>query len=536
MQVASRLPNRSMHHYTYAQFYQRVQCLAERLTAAGLKRGDRVATLMWNNYAHLEAYFGIPVAGGVLHPLNLRLHPNEIAYIANHAEDRFLILDDALVPTYEKFKTQTKFERVFVVRHSGEALPAGYEDYDAWLQESSGVFQYPEIRENDGIAMCFTSGTTGNPKGVLYSHRALMLHSMTQGMVDSFAISRRDTIMVGSPLFHVNGWGLPFAAAMFGAKLVFPGPFMDAESLLDIMQSERVTFACAVPTVWLPVLAALEKEPGRWRLPADVRIGCGGTAPPQALIQGLDRHGIHIIHAWGMTETSPTASISPWRQKTAHHLGGSNGSATGATDSNHHEHDEHGSEARSKQGWALPFVEARIMTENGIAPRDGQVMGELEVRGPWVTKAYYNAPEIKDRWSADGWFRTGDVAVMEPDGCIRLVDRTKDLIKSGGEWISSVDLENALMSHPCVREAGVIAIPHPKWQERPLAVVILKEPGTATAEDLRSFLAGRFAKWQLPEDFVFVAELPHTSTGKLLKSGLRAKFTNWKWSTATLAE
>jgi len=511
-ELVSRKPDRSLHRYTYSDFYRRARLLAECLQNAGLERGDRVATLMWNHSRHYETYFGIPVTGGVLHPLNLRLHPNEIAYIVNHAQDRFLIVDDVLLPTLEKFKSQVRFERIFVVKHCQESLPSGYEDYEEWLNQGEGNFKYPTLSEQDGASMCFTSGTTGNPKGVLYSHRSTVLHSMAHTMADSLAASEADTILIGSSMFHANAWGLPYTAAMVGAKLVFPGSYLDAESLLDLIEQEHVTVAGAVPTIWLPILELLEKQKGRWKRDHDVRILCGGTAPPESLIRALDRHKLHIIHAWGMTETSPAATMSHLRPKMK----------------NWPEEQQYAS--RAKQGWPLPFVELRIMTPEGEAPRDGETMGELEVRGPWVAASYYKAPEAAQRWSADGWFRTGDVATMDPDGCIKLVDRTKDLIKSGGEWISSVDLECTLMSHPRVREAAVIAIPHPKWQERPLAVVVLKDGGKVSAEELRTFLSQKFAKWQLPDDFVFVDELPHTSIGKLSKVELRKKFADWKWA------
>lgn len=510
-EIVSRLPDRSFHRYTYTDFYRRARQLAERLTTSGLRRGDRVATLMWNHYVHFESYFGVPAAGGVLHPLNLRLHPSEVAYIVNHAQDRFLIVDDVLLPVLEKFRPQVKFERIFVVRHERHSLPAGYEDYEEWLKQATGKFQYPDISEHDGAAMCFTSGTTGNPKGVLYSHRSAVLHAWAATTVDGNAISHGDSILVGASMFHANAWGHPHAGALAGAKLVFPGPYMDAESVLDLIEQERVTLAGGVPTIWLPVVELLDSEKSRWKRRHDVRIMCGGTAPPESLIRALDRHKMHIIHAWGMTETSPAATISRLR-----------------SNMDDWPEDEQYA-ARAKQGWPLPFVELRIMTPAGEAPWDGQTMGELEVRGPWVASSYYNAPETAQRWSGDGWFRTGDVATMDPDGCIKLVDRTKDLIKSGGEWISSVDLEGALMSHPAVREAAVIAIPHPKWQERPLAVVVLKDGLQAPAEELRAFLSQRFAKWQLPDDFVFVNELPHTSIGKLSKLELRKKFADWSW-------
>lgn len=513
-QIVSRLPDRSFHRYTYREFRERARRLAESLTSAGLQRGERVATLMWNHYAHFEAYFGVPIAGGILHPLNLRLHPTEISYIVKHAQDRFLIVDDVLLPVLEKFRSQTSFERIFVVRHCSERVPEGMEDYEEWIGQAAGNFEYPDLRETDGASMCFTSGTTGNPKGVVYSHRSIILHSLAGTMADSMGVGQRDAILIGSSMFHANAWGLPYTAALVGAKLVFPGPNLDAESLLNLMEQERITVAGAVPTIWLPITELLAGQKGRWKREHPVRIMCGGTAPPEVLIRTLDQHKLHIIHAWGMTETSPAATMSvlpprmdDWPEEQRYAM-------------------------RAKQGWPLPFVDLRIMTPHGEAPHDGQTPGELEVRGPWVAGSYFNAPETKDRWTKDGWFRTGDVATMEPDGCIKLVDRSKDLIKSGGEWISSVDLENALMSHPAVREAGVIAMPHPKWQERPLAVVVLRDGKQASADELREFLSQKFAKWQLPDDFVFVKELPHTSIGKLSKVELRKQFSEWEWKEA----
>ena len=511
-EIASRLPDRSWRRCSYGEFRRRALALAECLSAAGLKKGDRVATLMWNHYAHFETYFGVPLAAGILHPLNLRLHPGEIAFIANHAQDRFLIVDDVLLPVLEKFRAQVKFERIFVVRHSDGPLPDGMEDYDRWLQQAGGKFTPPPIGENDGASMCYTSGTTGNPKGVIYAHRTIILQSMAAAMADTTAVCRRDSILLASSMFHVNGWCLPYAAAMVGAKLVLPGPALDSESVLNIFEEEKITIACGVPTIWMSVLELLEKNPGRWKRTRPVRLMCGGSAAPEAMIRGLDRHGMTLIHAWGMTETAPTATMSrlqpemdDWPEDRKYAV-------------------------RAKQGWPLPFVELRIMTPSGEAPRDGQSIGELECRGAWIAGSYFNAPGTEDRWSKDGWFRTGDVAAIDPDGCIRIADRSKDMIKSGGEWISSVDLENALISHPAVREAAVVAIQHLKWQERPLAVVVLKDQATATAEDLRAFLCDRFAKWQLPDDFVFVEQLPHTSTGKLLKAELRKHYAEWKWS------
>ncbi|MGE5323529.1 MAG: long-chain fatty acid--CoA ligase [Actinomycetota bacterium] len=514
VEVISRLPDRSIHRTTWRGVYQRARRLAECLQSAGIRKGDRVATLMWNHHTHLEIHYGVPAMGGILHALNLRLHPDEIAWIANHAQDRLLIVDDVLLPVLDKFKAKVKFERIFVVPHCGQPVSPDYENYEDWLKQASGKFKYPDISENDGAAMCYTSGTTGNPKGVIYSHRSEVLHSLVQALPDCCGLSQHDVALLGSPMFHANGWGLPYTAALVGAKFVLPGPHLDADSLLELIDKEGVTMSCAVPTVWLPVLAALEKRGPGWRPAHDIRILCGGTAPPEALMRGLDRHGFHLIHAWGMTETSPLGTTMRLKPEMLNWP------------------EERQYAQRCKQGWPSPLVDVRVVNDKGEAPWDGQTMGELEVRGPWVAESYFNSPGTESRWSEDGWFRTGDVATIDPDGCVKLVDRSKDMIKSGGEWISSVDVENALMGHPAVKEAGVVGVRHLKWQERPLAVVVLKEGARANADELREFLAGKFAKWQLPDDVVFVNELPHTSTGKLLKSELRKRYAEWQWKEA----
>jgi fatty-acyl-CoA synthase len=512
VEVISRLPDRSIHRTTWGRVAEGGRRLAESLQDAGLKRGDRVGTLMWNHHVHLEAHFGVTAAGGVLHTLNLRLHPDETAFIANHAGDRFLIVDDVLLPVLEKFRSRVKLERIFVVRHcAASVIGEGLENYEDWLKKASGRFEYPQLDEHGAAAMCYTSGTTGNPKGVVYSHRSQVLHAIGQALPDACGMSQHDVAMLVSPMFHANGWGIPFAAAMVGAKLVLPGPHLDPDSLMELFDNEGVTLSCGVPTVWLPILGLLDRRGADWKPKRPVRILCGGTAPPESLMRGMDRHGFTLLHAWGMTETSPLGTTMRLKP---HMLGW-------------HEDEQYAE--RRKQGWPSPLLELRVRSDQGIEPWDGKSMGELEIRGPWVAGSYYNAPETKNRWTEDGWFRTGDVATIDPDGCVKLVDRSKDMVKSGGEWISSVDLENALMGHPAVREAGVIAVPHPKWQERPLAVVALKEGASASAEELCRFLSAKFAKWQLPDDFVFVAELPHTSTGKLLKSELRAKYKEWQW-------
>jgi fatty-acyl-CoA synthase len=517
VEIVSRSPDKSIVRSCYGEFYRRARQLSAALTKLGLKPGDRVASMMWNHAGHLEAFFGIPCAGGILHTLNLRLHPDEIAAIANHAGDRFLIIDDVLVPVYEKFRDRAPFEKVIVVPYGSGSAPEGFLNYEKLLAEAGDDFQYPPLDENDGAAMCFTSGTTGCSKGVVYSHRALVLHSFACGLREVFGLHQFDTVLPVAPMFHANAWGLPFACTMLGSRLVLPGPNVDAESILGLLMTERVTVACGVPTVWIGVLEALEKNPGRWKFAVPVKIVCGGTAPPLELMRRLDRFGLHIQHLWGMTETTPIGTSGGLRP---HMLDWA---------------DEEKYAVRAKQGWPAPFVEIRLMRPEGPegkpseAPRDGVSPGEIEIRGPWIADSYYEAPDQAHRWTEDGWFKTGDVATMDEDGYIKIVDRAKDLVKSGGEWISSVDLENTLMGHPAVKEACVVGVPHPKWQERPLAAVVLKDGAQATPEELRCFLAKSFAKWQLPDAFVFVDAIPRTSVGKFKKLALREQFANWKW-------
>jgi len=517
VEIVSRRPDRSVVRTTYGDFYRRARRLADALTRMSLRPGDRVASMMWNHSGHLEAFFGVPCAGGILHTLNLRLHPHELAAIVNHAEDRFLLIDDVLLPTLEKFRDSVSFERVIVVPYGGGPIPEEFLNYEELLAGASDDFRYPVIEENDGAAMCFTSGTTGNSKGVVYSHRALVLHTFAELGVDSFAVGHHDTVLPVAPMFHANAWGLPYSCAMAGARLILPGPNVDPESVLDLIAQEHVTLACGVPTVWLGVLAALEKNPGRWKFSGPVRIVIGGSAPPERLMRALDKHGLHILHLWGMTETTPLATVG----KLKRHM------KEWTLDQQY--------EVRTKQGWPTPFIELRVMRPEGLegksveAPRDGDTPGELEVRGPWVAGSYYKSPDQAHRWTEDGWFKTGDIATMDEEGFIKIVDRAKDLVKSGGEWISSVDLENKLMGHPAVKEAAVVGVPHPKWQERPIAAVVLKEGAQATAEELRAYLAETFAKWQLPDAFVFVEALPRTSVGKFKKIALREQFADWKW-------
>ena len=511
VEIVSRMPDRSLHRHTYADFYHRALALAEGLQRLGLRRGDRVATLMWNHYVHQEAYFGIPAAGGIVHTLNLRLAPSDLAFIANHAEDRFLIVDDVLLPLYEKFRAEVNFEHVVVVPLAGKLVAGEYQDYEAILRQARGAFTYPPLEEREGAAMCYTSGTTGKPKGVLYSHRALVLHSFALALADCMGLSERDVILPVVPMFHANAWGIPFAATMVGAKLALPGPYLDPESLLDLAELERVTLAAGVPTICMTIVDALEKNPGRWKLLPGIRMPVGGAAPPEALIRRLDRQGLRLIQAWGLTESTPVATccnlmpqMESWDEDAKYAV-------------------------RSRQGRAVPFVDLRVVGVDGDVPRNSKTPGEVHLRGPWIASSYYGSPAEQDKWTKDGWFRTGDIATIDPEGYIYVCDRAKDLIKSGGEWISSVNLENALIAHPAVAEAAIIAVPHPIWHERPLAVVVLRGGAIATAEDLCGFLADKFAKWQLPDGFVFVTEIPHTGTGKMLKSKLREQFKDWKW-------
>jgi fatty-acyl-CoA synthase len=509
-EIVSRLSDRSLHRYTYGDFYQRARSLAGALQKAGLQRGDRVATLMWNHYAHLEAYFGIPVAAGVTHTLNLRLAPTDIAYIANHARDRFLIVDDILLPLFEQISSSVNFERVIVVPLSGKPLPAGYENYEDFLRTSPADFAYPTINENEAASMCYTSGTTGRPKGVVYTHRSVVLHTLLLTTVDNFAVSHFDSLLPAVSMFHVNGWGLPFAAAMTGCKLVLPGPCLDAASLLELIEKEKVTVAAGVPTVWFGVADLLDKSSSGWK-PELLRLLIGGAAPPLSLIKRLAKFGVDITQGWGLTESSPEATTN---QMKSHMRDWS--------------HDQR-CEVKAKAGIPVPFVDVRVIDEHGEVARDGQTMGEVQLRGPWVAASYHDLSEEEGKWTEDGWFRTGDVGTIDGHGYLKIADRTKDLIKSGGEWISSMDLENALMAHPEIREAAVIAIPHPKWQERPLAVLVARGETKPAPEELRQLLLEKFARWQLPDAFVFVDELPHTSTGKLMKIELRRRFENWRW-------
>lgn len=500
--VVSRLGDGSIHRTTLGECAHRARRLASGLAQLGIADGDRVATLLWNQTEHLELYFAVPLMGAVIHTLNPRLSADDLSFIAANAEDRVLVVDESLVHLVEAL--QWDFEYVIVVSQSGSS-PAGTMPYDSLIDTSQPML-WPAIDERQAAAMCYTSGTTGRPKGVVYSHRALVLHSLVFALPDALGISSRDVILPAVPMFHVNGWNLPFTAALTGAKLVLPGPRLDPVSLLDLLEGERVTFTAGVPTVWMSVLQAVDAEPDRWDLRSVAQVNLGGAAVPASLIASFERHGLAVIQGWGMTETSPLGTLSKLPA-----------SLESLAPRDQYEY-------RARQGTPIPLIEIRARAEDGgLIPWDDQAMGELEIRGPWVAAAYHGGTGA-DKFTDDGWFRTGDVVRINERGCMRICDRAKDLVKSGGEWISSVDLENELMAHSAVAEAAVIAIPDEKWGERPLAAVVLREGMDASAKELRDHLGSEFAKWQLPDRIEFIETIPRTATGKFKKTALRERF------------
>jgi fatty-acyl-CoA synthase len=511
-EIVSRLPDKSWHRYTYAEFVSRTKKLIVALRKLGLEDGDRVGTFMWNHSNHLEVYIGAPVGGFVTHTLNLRLHPDDNTYIATHGGDRVLIVDKVLWALAEQFVSRCSFEHVVAV---GEGpAPEGTVDYEDLLADADeSEFAYRDLDERSAAAMCYTSGTTGKPKGVLYSHRAIAIHALT---VNACLGARADDVSLPVvPMFHANAWCFPFSSTMSGAKQVFPGPHLDPVTLLDGLAEQKVTITAGVPTIWMGILQALDANPGGWDLSSIRIMTVGGAAPPRAMIEAFsERHGLHIVHGWGMTEMSPVGTMS-----------GIPGQETGLEP-------QEAYTRRALQGPPIPFVEIRARGADGLVAWDGATMGELEVRGPSVASAYFESEDSADRWTDDGWFRTGDVVSIHPDGVVEVQDREKDLVKSGGEWISTVALENALMGHPSVVEAAVIAVPDEKWSERPLAVVVLKEGEEPTPDELRDFLAPDFAKWWLPDRFEFVDEIPKTAVGKFRKTALREQFAQQPAETA----
>ncbi|HEX6467930.1 MAG TPA: long-chain fatty acid--CoA ligase [Streptosporangiaceae bacterium] len=488
---------------SYAEVGRRVARLANALRALGVDGDQRVATFMWNNAEHLEAYLAVPSMGAVLHTLNIRLFPEQLIYIANHAEDDIVLVDGSLIPLLARVLREMKTIRHVIVVGPGDASPLAdmgkeLHSYEDLLAAAPDTYDWPEdIDERQAAAMCYTSGTTGNPKGVVYSHRSMFLHSMSVCTGNAMGLNQDDIVLPVVPMFHANAWGLPYAAIMAGAALVMPDRFLQAEPLVKIIESERPTMSGAVPTIWNDVLR-YAREHGS-DLTSLRLVPCGGSAVPEALMRGFDELGVRILHAWGMTETSPLASV-------AHPPVGSSG--------------DEAWQYRMSQGRYMCGLEVRVVGDGDrVLPSDGRSVGEIEIRGAWITGAYYR-DEDPARFH-DGWLRTGDVGTVSPDGFLVLTDRAKDVIKSGGEWISSVDLENHLMSHPDVVEAAVIGVPDERWQERPLAAVVPRPDAAVTAAELREFLASRVAKWQVPERWAFVGEVPKTSVGKFSKKTLR---------------
>ena len=509
-EIVTVLPNKNIHRYTYRDFAKRTKRLSAALHELGVSNGTRVATLSWNHYQHLEAYFAVPCMGAILHPLNLRLSPDDLGYIFNHAGDEIIIVDQVLLPLFEKFKSSITVSKVIVIPQTGEPIPTRYLNYEDVV--AGGIetkFEPFEGDENTAALMCYTSGTTGKPKGVLYSHRSIMLHAMAFILnCTGGSLAETDVVLPVVPMFHANAWGFPFSCTFVGATQVFPGPHLDAESLLKLFESEKVTLTAGVPTVLLNILHHLEANPDKYKLFLRTIVN-GGSAAPRFLIKFFDeRYGINVLHTWGMTEMSPLGSTCVMTSKMK-------------TSTKEEQYDR-----AMKQGMPVPFVEIRGTSESGIIPWNGIAMGELEVRGPWICSSYYNDSDPQGKFTADGWFKTGDIVTIDEEGYLEIKDRNKDVVKSGGEWISSVALENALMEHHCVREAAVIAIPNEKWVERPFAYVVVKEGKEVSPEELNKFLAERFARFWIPDGYAFIDAIPKTAVGKFQKAALRERYKN----------
>jgi len=504
-EIVSRRVEGDIHRYTYREAAQRSRQVAHALDASSLGFGDRVATLAWNGYRHFELYYGVSGSGRVLHTINPRLHPEQIAWIANHAQDQVLCFDLSFLPLVQAVHAKCTSIRHYIALCDADKLPAdsgipNLQSYESWIGGQSSQYDWPEFDENTASSMCYTSGTTGNPKAALYSHRSSTLHAYAAALPDVMSISARDAILPVVPMFHVNAWGIPYSAALTGAKLVFPGPAMDGKSIYELIEAEKVTYAAGVPTVWQMMLTHM--KPSGLRFSTLRRTVIGGSACPPAMIQAFnDDYGVEVLHAWGMTEMSPLGTLCTLKNK--------------------HDSlpDDEKMKIRLKQGRVIYGVDMKIVDGNGEElPWDGKTYGDLLVKGPWIIREYFQGesdPLVK------GWFPTGDVATIDADGYMQITDRSKDVIKSGGEWISSIDIENIAVAHPAVLMAACIGVAHPKWDERPI-IAVVKKPGTdVSREELLTFYEGKTAKWQIPDDVVFVDAIPLGATGKMLKTRLR---------------
>ena len=520
-EIVSRRVEGDIHRYTYKDLAARSRQLANKLDAMGLVPGERVASLAWNGYRHMEMYFGVSGSGRVLHTINPRLHPEQVAWIVNHAEDKVLCFDLTFLPIIQAVHAKCPQVQQWVVLCDTDRLPAdsgipGLVSYESWIAGQSDQYRWPQFDENTASSMCYTSGTTGNPKAVLYSHRSSTLHAYAAALPDVMCLSARDSVLPVVPMFHVNAWGLPYSAALTGCKMVFPGPALDGKSVYELIESEGVTFAAGVPTVWQMLLGYM--KPGGLRFSKLNRTVIGGSACPPAMITAFqDDYGVEVLHAWGMTEMSPLGTLCTLKNK---HL---------------ELPKEEQMKIRQKQGRAIYGVEMKIVNDAGDEqPWDGKSYGDLLVRGPWIIDSYYKGSGNPLVRGADGhgWFPTGDVATIDPDGYMQITDRSKDVIKSGGEWISSIDIENIAMANPAVAMAACIGMPHPKWDERPIVAVVKKPGAELTREELLKFYEGKTAKWQIPDDVVFVEAIPIGATGKMLKTRLREELKDYKLPSA----
>ena len=516
-EVVSRSVEGPIVRTTYAEIRRRAMRVAARLVEEGFSRGDRIGTLAWNTGRHIETWYGIMGMGGVYHTLNPRLFPEQLAWIMNHAEDRALFVDLTFLPLVAKIAPSVPSLRKIIVLTDSAHMPADAPDgaiaYEDWIAQAPDGFTWVDMDENEACGMCYTSGTTGDPKGVVYSHRSNVLHAMIAAMPDAMGVSSRDVILPVVPMFHANAWGLAQTAPMIGAKLVMPGGKMDGASIYELLDTEKVTFTAAVPTVWLMLLQYLE-ETGK-ALPHLKKVVIGGSACPRAMTEKFQKnYDVEVIHAWGMTEMSPLGTLGTMKPETVNLTGDAK------------------LDVQEKQGFAPFGVEMKITDdENRELPWDGASFGRLKVRGPAVASAYYEGAGT-EQFDAEGWFDTGDVAHIDPNGYMQITDRAKDVIKSGGEWISTIALENLAVGHPDVAEAAAIGIAHAKWDERPLLIVVAKPGKSPNREDILAFMEGRIAKWWMPDDVVFVNEIPHTATGKIQKTTLREQFKSYRLPTA----